>query len=88
MKQPKDISEKELEERYDTISEIFADYYKEDIQKMIVDISNDNRLLTMEYCGYITEGFSTRIARLALEKAIELAMQDDETFNGMEDSPW
>jgi hypothetical protein len=88
MKKIKDLSEEKLEERYDTVSEIFAENYKEEIQEMILDISNDTRVLTMEYCGYIKDCSSPRIARLAIEKAIELAMNDKETFNKMEESPF
>jgi hypothetical protein len=55
---------------------------------MIIDISTDDRVLTMEYCGYIKDCSSPRVARLAIEKAIELAMKDKETFNKMDESPW
>jgi hypothetical protein len=88
MKTYKDINKKLLEERYEELGDIYAEIFKDKIQQIVIDICDDDRLLAMEWCGYIQEGYTFRVARLAIEKALELAMNDEATFAETMVNPW
>lgn len=88
MKKKNKSKEEEYEETYEALAELLADEIQINMQALVVKICADPRILALEWGGTIEEGYTPRVARLAIEKALENVMEDDSVFEILPEHCW
>ena len=88
MKRKNKSKEDEYEETYEALAELLADEIEINMQALVVKICADPRILALEWGGTIEAGYTPRVARLAIEKALENVMEDDSVFEILPEHCW
>jgi hypothetical protein len=88
MKRKNKSKEEEYEETYEAIAELLAEEINMNMRALVAKICADPRILALEWGGTIEKGYTPRVARLAIEKALEDVMDSELTFALIPENCW